>query len=140
MLESFLPKLTCSLIIKETQTQVFSVNLSNFLTKPILQNTCKSLVLDFEQFYMSHFIIHFIKRNSKKGNYYILNVFNKISTSKNYRQKKLDSKMQLFVIFCLEELDWELRLGISTLTSKYIHSSRINRNLIFSCFFHILLQ
>ena len=83
-----------------------SVNLAKFFKKPILQNTCEWLVLDFAQFYMSHSIIYFIKRNSKKGNYYFLNVFNRISTSENYRQKKLlDSKMQLFVIFSSEELD-----------------------------------
>ena len=46
-----------------------SVNLSKFFKKPILQNTCEWLVLDFAQFYMSHSIIYFIKRNSKKGNY-----------------------------------------------------------------------
>ena len=38
--------------------------------------------------YMSHSIIHFINRNSKKWNYYVLNVFNSISTLENYRQKK----------------------------------------------------
>ena len=62
--------------------------------------------VDFEQFYISHSIIHFIKRNSKKGDYYFLNVFNRTSTSENYRQKKLlDSKMQLFVIISPKELD-----------------------------------
>ena len=62
--------------------------------------------VDFEQFYISHSIIHFIKRNSKKGDYYFLNVFNRISTSENYRQRKLlDSKMQLFVIISPKELD-----------------------------------
>ena len=68
-----LPKFTCNLIVKETPTLVFSVNLEH------LKNTCKWLVLDFEQFYMSHSIIHFTKRNSKKGNFYLLNVFNRIS-------------------------------------------------------------
>ena len=76
------------------------MNLAKFFKKPILQNTCEWLVLDFAQFYMSHSIIHFIKRNSKKGNYYFLNVFNRISTSENYHQKKqLDSKIKLFVMF-----------------------------------------
>ena len=111
-----MPKLTCNLIIIETPTQVYFCEFSKFLKKPILQNTCKFLVLDFEQFYMSHSIIHFIKVTSKKVNYYLSNVFNRISTSENYRQKKkLDSKMQLFVIFFPEELDlksfiraWEL--------------------------------
>ena len=81
----------------------------------IFQNSCKWLVLDFG-FYMSHFIHYFIKQNSKKGNYYFLNVFNRISTTENYYQnKQLDSEMQLFVTFCLGELDlksfirdWEL--------------------------------
>ena len=62
-----LPKFTCNLMIKETPTQVYFCEFSKVLKKIILQNTCKWLVLDFEQFYMSHSIIHFIKRNSKKG-------------------------------------------------------------------------
>ena len=82
------------------------MNLVKFFKKPILQNTCEWLVLDFAQFYMSHSIIYFIKRNSKKGHYDFFNVFNRISTSENYHQKKyLDSKMQLFVIFSSEEFD-----------------------------------
>ena len=36
----------------------------------IFQNTCKWLYLNFKQFYMSHSIIHFIKRSNKKGNYF----------------------------------------------------------------------
>ena len=45
---------------------------------------------------MSHSINRFIKRNRKKGNYYFLNIFNRISTLKNCRQKKLlDSKMRI---------------------------------------------
>ena len=110
-----LPKLTCNLVIKETPTQVYFCEFSKFLKKPILQNTCKFLVLDFKQFYVSHSIIHFIKGTSKKVNYYLSNVFNRISTSENYRQKKLDSKVQLFVTFFPEEIDlksfiraWEL--------------------------------
>ena len=83
-----LPKFTCNLIIKETPTQLYFCEFSKFFKKPILQNTCKWMVLDFEQFYMSHSIIYFIKRDSKKGNYYFLNVFNRTSTSENYRQKK----------------------------------------------------
>ena len=66
----YLPKFTCNLIMKESHTQVDICEFSRFLKKPILQNTCKMLVLDFEQFYMSHSIIHFIKRNSKKVNNY----------------------------------------------------------------------
>ena len=65
-----LPKFTCNLIIKETPTQVYFCIVSKFLKKPILQNTCKWMVLDFEQFYMSGSKIHFIKRNWKKGNYF----------------------------------------------------------------------
>ena len=58
-----------------------SVNLAKFFKKPILQNIYKWLFLDFAQFYMSRSIIYFIKRNSRKRNYYLLNVFNRISTS-----------------------------------------------------------
>ena len=94
-----------TLLKRRLQHRCISVNLAKFFKKSILQNTCEWLVLDFVQFYMSHSIIYFIKRNSKKGNYYFLNVFNRISTSENYRQKKLlDSKMQLFVIFSSEEI------------------------------------
>ena len=94
-----LSKFTCNLIKKETATQAYFSEFSEH----IWQNTCKWLVLDFAQFYMSHSIIYFIKWNSKKGNYYFLNVFSRISTSP--KKKKLDSKMQLFVIFSSEELD-----------------------------------
>ena len=70
-----------ALLKKRLLHKCISVNLAKFLKKPILQNTCKWLVLDFAQFYMSHSIIYFIKWNSKKGNYYFLNVFSRISTS-----------------------------------------------------------
>ena len=104
-----LSKFTCNLIEKETPTQVhrcISVNLVKFFKKPILQNTYEWLVLDFAQFYIPDSIIYFIKRNSKKENYYFLNVFNRLSTSENYRQKKLlGLKMQLFGIFSSEKLD-----------------------------------
>ena len=95
-----------TLLKRRLQHRCISVNLAKFFKKSILQNICEWLVLDFVHFYMSRSILYFIKRNSKKGNYYFLNVFNRISTSENYRQKKLlDSKMQLFVIFSSEELD-----------------------------------
>ena len=58
-----------NLIKKETPIKIVSVNLVKFLKTPILQETCKWLVLDFAQFYMSHSIIHFISLDSKKGNY-----------------------------------------------------------------------
>ena len=48
-----MPKFTCNLIIKETPTQVYFCEYSKFSKKAILQNTCKWLVLDFEQFYGS---------------------------------------------------------------------------------------
>ena len=57
-----------------------SVNLAKFYKKTFSRNTCKWLVLDFTQLYMSHSIIYFIKRNSKKRNYDFLNAFNSIST------------------------------------------------------------
>ena len=76
-----------TLLKKRLWHRCISVNLAKFFKKPILQNTCEWLVLDFAQFYMSHSIIYFIKRNSKKGNYYLLNVLSRISTSENYRQK-----------------------------------------------------
>ena len=88
LLITFCQSSLATLIKKRLRRRCISVNLAKFLKNPILQNTCKWLVLDFEQFCMSHSIIHFIKRNSKKGNYYFLNVFNRISTSENYRQKK----------------------------------------------------
>ena len=89
-------------IKKETLTQVYFGELSKILKKSILKRTRKWLVLDFAQ--MPHLISHIIKRISKKGNHYCLNVFNRISTSENYRKKKLlDSKMQLFVIFSSKE-------------------------------------
>ena len=53
-----------NLIKKETPIKIVSVNLVKFLKTPILQETCKWLVLDFAQFYMSHSIIHFINWNS----------------------------------------------------------------------------
>ena len=65
-----LPNFTCNLIIKETPTHVCFCEFSKFFKKPVLQNICKWLVLDFEQFYMSHFIIYFIKRYSKKLLYF----------------------------------------------------------------------
>ena len=74
-----LSKLTYNVIVKETPKQAYFCDLANFKNnlQIILQNNCKWLVLDFEQFYMSHSIIHFIKQNSKKGNYYFLNVLNR---------------------------------------------------------------
>ena len=85
----FLPEFACNLIIKETYTQVYFCEFSKFIKKTYLaEPICKWLILDFEQFYMSHSILHFIKRKSKKGNYFLLNVFNRISTLENYCQKK----------------------------------------------------
>ena len=91
---------------KETLRQVYFCEFCKIPKKNILQNIYKWLILDFAHFHTSHSIYHFIKRNSKKGNYYFLNIFNRISTSKNYRQKKqLDSKIQFFVMFSSGELD-----------------------------------
>ena len=86
--QKILSKFTCNLIKKETPAHVYFVNLAKLFKSFFLQNSCEWLVLDFAQFYKSHSIIYFIKRNSKKGNYYFLNVFNRISASENYRQKK----------------------------------------------------
>ena len=60
-----LRKFTCNVIIKETPTQVSFCEFSKVFKKYILQNTCIWIVLDFQQFYMSHSIIDFITRNSK---------------------------------------------------------------------------
>ena len=76
-----------TLFKKRFWNRCISVNLAKFFKKPILQNTCEWLVLDFAQFYISYSIIYFIKRNSKKGNFHFLIVFNRISTSENYRKK-----------------------------------------------------
>ena len=56
--DTILPKFTCNLTIKETPTQVYFCKFSKCFKKPILQNTCKWLLLDFEQFYLPHSIIH----------------------------------------------------------------------------------
>ena len=93
-----------TLFKKRFWNRCISVNLAKFFKKPILQNTCEWLVLDFAQFYISYSIIYFIKRNSKKGNFYFLIVFNRISNRRTI-EKKLDSKIQLFVIFSSKELD-----------------------------------
>ena len=101
---------TCNLSMKETLTQLYFCEFSKFLK--IFQKTCKCLVLDFEQFYISHSIIHFIKGNNKKGNYYFMNVFNRISASENYHQKKyLLLKMQLFAYFLQKSSTWNHSLG-----------------------------
>ena len=73
LLITFCQNSLATLIKKRLRHGCISVNLAKFLKNSILQNTCKWLVLDFEKFYMSHSIINFIKRNSKRGNYYFLN-------------------------------------------------------------------
>ena len=90
LLVTFCQSSLATLIKKRLRHRCISVNLAKFLKSLILQKNCKWLVLDFAQFYTSHSIIHFIiiKRNSKKGNSYFLNVFNRISASENCRQKK----------------------------------------------------
>ena len=97
-----LSKFTCNLIKKETATQAYVCEFSEH----IWQNTCKWLVLDFAQFYMSHSIIYFIKRNSKKWNYYFLNVFNRTSISENYRQT-----CNFSLYFLLKSSTWNHLLG-----------------------------
>ena len=77
-----------TLLKKRLRHRCIFVNLAKICKNAVLQNNCKWLVLDFAQFYMSHSIIYFIKRIIKKRNFYFLNVFNRISTSENYRQKK----------------------------------------------------
>ena len=100
-----LSKFTCNLIKKGTPTQLYFCEFSKILKKHLAKHLQKA-GSGFSHFFMSHSIIHFIKRNSKKGYYYFLNVFKRVSTSENYRQNKfLDSKMQLFVIFPSEELE-----------------------------------
>ena len=79
LLITFCQSSLATLIKRRLRRRCISINLTKFLKNLILQNT------DVEQFYMSHFIIYFIMRNSKKGNYYFLNVFNRISTSNNYQ-------------------------------------------------------
>ena len=78
--QKILSKFTRNLIKRENRVQVYFCEFSEILKKAILQNTCKRPALDFAHSCMSYSIIHFIKKNRKKGNYF-LNVFNRISTS-----------------------------------------------------------
>ena len=103
-----MPKFTCNLIIKETPIQVYFCEFSEFLKKSILQKTWKWLVLDFDQFYMSHSIILLIKRNRKKGSYYFLNVFNRVSTSE---KEIIRFKNATFCYFLQKSSTWNHSLG-----------------------------
>ena len=53
--------------IKETQTRVYFYEFSKFLKKPILQNTCKYLVLDFEQFSLLYVSLQCIQQDFNIG-------------------------------------------------------------------------
>ena len=66
----FCQSLLADLLKKRLRQRCIPVNLAKFFKKPIFQNTCKWLVLDFALFYMSHSIIYLIKRKGKKTNYY----------------------------------------------------------------------
>ena len=88
----FLLKFTCNIFIKETQTQVYFYEFIKFLKTTLSQNTCKWLVLDFEQFSVLYVSLHkwFHLSEQRECMYFLnvfLNVFNRISTSKNYCQK-----------------------------------------------------
>ena len=72
---------------KRTPTQVYFREFSEILLKTLSCRTSANGWFWILQVYMSHSIICFIKWNSKKGNYYFLNIFNRILAPDNYRQK-----------------------------------------------------
>ena len=76
-----------TLFKKRTPTQVYFREFSEILLKNLFYRTPGNGWFWILQFYLFHSIICFIKVNSKKGNYYFLNVFNRISAPDNYCQK-----------------------------------------------------
>ena len=106
LLMKFCQSSLATLLKKRLWHMCMSVNLAKFFEKQSCRTPAKGWFWNFAQFYMSHSTIYFINWNSKKGDYYFLNVFNRISTLENYSQKKLlDLNMQLSVIFTSEELN-----------------------------------
>ena len=118
------------------------MNLANFLKKPSCRTPANGWfwILNSFQFYMSHSIIHLIYRNSKKRNNYFLNVFNRISTSENYRFEnatfryifsrgarlriEIENSDSLQVsIFMVLEFDFLLCLPYSYIIEKFLYSS-----------------